>query len=134
MKGTITASTNPPPPLGSQPNGPALQALNIAKVQRGNFVKGFIDVSPAGAGGRLRVDLFVTRAALFGPGHPGRVRVGRLNRSSLLEGRVSFRVSLKDVARRALQVVGRLPLQAKVTVTPPQGEPLRRTRAVTLHV
>jgi plastocyanin len=140
MKGTITASsagtgTNPPPPgpPGSQPGGPALQALNIAKDQRGTHVKGSVDVSQAGAGGRLQVDLFATRAKLFGPGHPGRMRVGRLTRSSLSEGHVSFTVSLKGVARRALHRDERLPLQVKVTVTPPQGDALRRTRAVILH-
>jgi plastocyanin len=133
MKGTITASTNPPPPPGSQPNGPVLQALNIAKVQRGSFVKGSIDVSQAGAGGRLQVDLFTTRAKLFGPGHPGKMRIGRLIRSSLAEGHVSFTVSLKGVARRTLRRDEHLSLQVKVTVTPPEGDALRRTRAVILH-
>jgi plastocyanin len=142
MKGTITASstgtgTNPPPPPGTpgpQPGGPALQVLNIAKSQRGNHVKGSVDVSQAGAGGRLQVDLFATRAMLFGPGHAGKMRVGRLTRSSLSEGHVSFTVSLKGVARRALRREERLPLQVKVTVTPSEGNALRRTRAVILHV
>jgi hypothetical protein len=137
---TVTSSgttTNPPPgggsPPGSPPTGPALKELNIATGQRGGFVKGSVEVSQTGAGGRLQVDLFATRAKLFGPGHPGKMRVGRLNRSSLSEGHVSFSVSLMGVARRALKQLERLPLQVKVTVTPPQGEALRRTRAVILH-
>jgi hypothetical protein len=71
---------------------------------------------------------------LFGPGHPGKMRVGLLTRSSLSPGHVGFTVSLKGVARRALKQVERLPLQVKITLTPPQGEVLRRTRKVILHV
>jgi plastocyanin len=142
MTGKLTVSSsgttpNPPPPAGSpggsSTGGSALKALNIAKRQRGNHVKGSVDVSQAGAGGRLQVDLFATRAMLFGSGHPGKMRVGRLTRSSLAEGHVSFTVSLKGVARRALRRDERLPLQVKVTVTPPEGDALRRTRAVILH-
>ena len=143
MKGTIAVSTsgtgtNPPPPPGGPPGsslaGPALKALNVAKSQRGGFVKGSVDVSQTGAGGSLQVDLLATRARLFGPGHAGRMRVGRLTRSSLTEGHISFTVSLKGVARRALKRDEHLSLQVKVTVTPSQGEALSRMRAVILHV
>jgi hypothetical protein len=142
MTGKITVSstgtTPSPPPPGGPPGsppaaGPALKALNVAKSQRGAFVKGSVDVTQTGAGGKLQVDLFATRAKLFGPGHPGKMRVGRLTRSSLSAGHVSFTVSLKGVARRTLQREERLPLQVKVTVTPPEGSAVQRTRAVTLH-
>jgi plastocyanin len=132
--GTTPGPSPQPGPPGAQPGGPALQALNIAKAQRGNSVRGSLNVSSTGAGSRLRVDLFATRAMLFGSGHPGKMRVGLLTRSSLSQGHVGFRVSLKAVARRALRQVGRLPLQVKVTLTPPLGEVQRRTRKVTLHV
>jgi hypothetical protein len=144
MTGKITVAssgTNPNPSPqpgspglpGSQSGGPALQALNIAKGQRGSSVKGSLTVSGAGAGGKLQIDLFATRAMLFGAGHPGKMRVGRLTRSSLSMGHLSFKVALTSVARRALNRVERLPLQVKVALTPFQGESLRRVRAVILH-
>lgn len=139
MTGKITVSSssttpNPPPPTGSPTDVPALKALRVAGRQRGSFVRGSVDISQAGAGGRLQVDLFATRAKLFGAGHPGKMRVGRLTRSSLREGVVSFTVSLKGVAREALRSDMRLPLQVKVTVTPPQGDTMRQARTVVLRV
>jgi plastocyanin len=140
MTGKITVGSsgtpNQPPPSGSpgSPAAPPLEALRLAKRQRGGSVRGSVDISPAGAGSRLQVDVFATRAKLFGAGHPGKMRVGLLTRSSLSQGHIGFRVSLKGVARRALKQVERLPLQVKITLTPPQGEVLRRTRAVVLRV
>jgi plastocyanin len=141
MTGKMTVSSsgtpNPPPPSGSPESpadGPAMKALRLAKRQRGSFVKGSVDISQTGAGGRLEVDLFATRAKLFGAGHGGKMRVGRLTRSSLKEGLVSFTVSLKRVAREALRRDERLPLQVKITVIPPQGNALRQGRTVIVHV
>ena len=140
MTGKITVSSSgapsQPPPSGSpeSPSGPALTSLRLARRQRGAFVKGSAAISQAGTGGRLQVDLFATRAKLFGAGHAGRMRVGRLTRSSLREGLVPFTVSLKGVAREALRRDERLPLQVKVTVIPPQGATLRQTRTVIVHV
>jgi plastocyanin len=119
---------------GSQPDGPALQSLDVAKRQRGSSVKGSIDVSQSGAGGRLKVDLLANRAKLLGPGQGGKMRVGQLTRSSLSQGHVSFRVPLKGVARSVLKREGSLSLQVKITVIPPQGEAVKRTRGVVLHV
>jgi plastocyanin len=141
MKGTITVSSsgtppNQPPPTGSPGSpvdGPALKSLRLAKRQRGRSVKGSVDISQAGGGGRLQVDLVATRAKLFGAGHPGKMRVGRLIRSSLPEGVVSFTVSLKRVARVVLRDDERLSLQVKVTVTPTQGVRMRQVRTVILH-
>ena len=140
MKGAITVgssgTTPPPPPTGSPGSSgdePALKALRLAKRQRGKFVRGAVDISQAGAGGRLQVDLFATRAKLFGAGHPGKMRVGRLTRSSLPEALVSFSVSLKRAARVALSRDERLPLQVKVTVTPTAGAAMRQARTVIVH-
>lgn len=132
-----TGTTNPPPPPGSSESpvgGPALKTLRLARRQRGVSVKGSADISQAGAGGRLQVDLFATRAKLFGAGHPGKMRVGRLTRSSLREGIVSFKVALKGVAREALRRGERLPLRIEVTVTPPQGDTMRQARTVIVYV
>jgi hypothetical protein len=137
MKGKIivTGSGTPPPsppPTGSSA-GPALKSLRVARRQRGRFVRGSVDVSQAGAGGRLQVDLFATRAKLFGAGHPGKMRVGRLVRSSLPEGHVLFKVALTRAARQALSLDQRLPMQVKVTVTPPQSATMRQARTVIVH-
>jgi plastocyanin len=141
MTGKITVGSsgtpNQPPPSGSPgspADGPALKALKLAKRQRGGSVRGSVDISQAGAGGRLQVDLVATRAKLFGAGHKGKMRVGRLTRSSLPEGLVSFTVSLKRVARQALRRDERLPLQVKVTVIPTGGAALRQARTVIVHV
>jgi plastocyanin len=140
MTGTITVGTSsapPPPPGGSQPesplDGPVSQALRLARSQRGAAVRGSIALSQAAAGGRLEVDLLARRAALFGSGGAGKLRVGRLVRSSLRAGRVSFAVSLKRVARRALRRHRRLALTVRVTVVPPHGETLKLTRGVVVH-
>jgi hypothetical protein len=110
-----------------------LKTLKLAKNQRGGAVRGFVDLSQAGAGSRLRVELLAARALLFGSGRPGTMQVGKLVRSSLEAGRFPFTVSLKRVARDALRLHERLQLTVKVTITPSGGEALRRTRAVVLH-
>jgi plastocyanin len=141
MKGTITVSsggaTNPPPPStgGSESplNGPASRALRIAKSQRGGSVRGSIDLSQAGAGGKLEVDLFARRASLLGTGKSGTARVGRLVRSKLRAGRVSFTVAIKRLARRALRSHERLALTVRVTVDPLGQKALKLTRKVVLH-
>jgi plastocyanin len=138
MKGAITVSAsgtppNQPPPTGSPGPGPALTALKLAKRQRGVSVRGSVDISQSGVGARLQVDLFATRAKLFGAGHSGKMRVGRLIRSSLPEGLVPFTVSLKRVARVALRRDERLALQVKVAVTPTTGAAMRLARTVIVH-
>ena len=141
MKGAITASAGQTPtaPLPTESpesprSGAVSRALKLDKVQRGRRVRGSIGLSQAGAGARLRVDVFATRASLFGRGRSGRARVGRLVRSSLLAGRVSFKVSLRGAALRALSRRGRLRLTVKTVLIPPQGDRLKFTRKVVLRV
>jgi plastocyanin len=139
MKGTITTSSSeavpnpPPPPTGTPADGPPLKTLKLARNQRGGAVRGFVNLSQAGAGSRLRVELLAARALLFGQGRPGTMQVGKLVRSSLEAGRFPFTVSLKRVARDALRLHERLQLKVKITITPPGGDVLRRTRPVVLH-
>jgi hypothetical protein len=94
-------------------------------------VRGFIDLLQAG--GKLKVDLLATRAALLGGGQKGTMRVGQLIRSSLGAGRVRFAVRLTRVARRALERRGRLPLKVRLTITPPGGKALVLNRSVAVH-
>lgn len=142
MKGAITVSsggagtTNPappaPPPAQSSPSGSVARGLKIARAQRGRSVRGSIVVSRARS--RLAVHLLARRAALFGAGRAGKVRVGRLVRSSLQPGRVSFAVALKRVARRALRREERLRLSVQVIVNPLQGKTLKLTRKVVIRL
>lgn len=145
MTGTITVTAagtttpgeppaTPPPEEGEEAEsplgGPASQALGLARRQSGGSVRGFVDVSQAGVGGRLEVDLVAGRAALYGPGHSGTARVGRLVRSSLTSGRLRFAVGLGRTARRALARLGRLRLAVDIVLTPPQGEAVDLRRHV----
>jgi plastocyanin len=136
MKGTITAGAGGPAPNPNQPgsptSGPVAKGLKLAKTQRGGKVRGSIEVQ-SGAGGRLDVELLGARALLLGPGRAGKMRVGRTVRRSLPSGRVAFVVTLKPVARRAVQERGRLPLKVRLKVDPPSGQTLILNRSVTVR-
>jgi plastocyanin len=142
MKGTITVSSTetppggtPPPPPGSTESplqGSASQALKLAKSQRGESVRGSVNLSPASAGGKLEVLLLAKRASLSAGGSATR-RVGRIVRSPLRAGWVAFTVALKSPARRALRSRKKLPLTAQVIVRPPGRAALTLKRGVVLH-
>jgi hypothetical protein len=129
MKGTIAVtSTGEPPPVEPPPTesplqGPASRALKLAKSQHGGTVRGSLDLSQAAAGGKLEVLL-----------SKGQGRAGRLVRSPLAAGRVSFAVPLKRAMRRTLRSRGKISLAVRVIVTPPGGTALTLRRGVTLHV
>jgi plastocyanin len=150
MKGTITASSGgtpdptpdpypnpkPPPPTdpdGSPLQGPASQALKLAKSQRGNAVRGSVALSQAAVGGKLDVRLLMAAASLPDSGRAGPVTVGRQVRGALKEGRVKFAVALRRVARRALEERGLLSLKVRLTIAPPGGKALVLNRSVTVH-
>jgi plastocyanin len=140
MKGTITVSSGeapPPPPPGGPPESPlqgsASSALKIAKTQKGGTVRGSVALSQASAGGRLQVLLLARQASLSSVAAPPMSRVGRLVRSPLGAGRVSFAVPLKGVARRALRRRQKLSLTVQVLVAAPGGAALILTRGVVLH-
>lgn len=146
MKGTITVTTTetppvtPPPPGGSPESAPesplqgaASRALKLAKGQRGSSVSGSLDLSQASAGGKLQVILLATRASMAAASS-ATTRVGRLVRSPIRAGRVSFTVGLERRARRALQARGRLPLTVQVIVKPPGRAALTLRRGVVVHV
>ena len=133
---TTTSTTSPtaPPASGSSPlAGTASHALELAKSQRGGSVKGLIDISQAGAGERLEIDVFAKTASLAKSKHDGRVRVGRFVRNSVPSGMVSFSVKLDSKARRALKRRHRLVLTIKVTLTPSYGEAVTIIRSVVEH-
>jgi hypothetical protein len=110
-----------------------LGALKLASTQRGSTVRGQVKVSQAGAGGRLVVSLFAAGGSLAKTGHSAQKRVGRLVRSSLQAGSVSFSVPLNANGKAALRRHRRLALTVKVTVTPQHGAAMTLTRSVVVH-
>ena len=94
---------------------------------------GSLDISQAGAGARLEVDLLASGSSLAKVKHPVRVRVGRLVRGSASTGKQSFAVHLDAKAKRALKRHRRLALTVKITLVPLHGETTTFTRAVVLR-
>lgn len=123
-----------PAPAGESPTGsPLAGAPAIHASQRGTTVKGSLQISKAGAGDRLEVDLLATAASLVKAGHATQV-VGRFVSASVSAGQRSFSVKLNAKARRALKRHRRLALTVKIILTPVHGQTTNITRSVTVHV
>jgi hypothetical protein len=131
---TTTSPTTPSEPSNGSPLEGGSKALKLAGSQRGSTVHGSIEVSQAGAGGRLEVGLSAAGASLAKAGHSEQVRVGRLVRPSLKAGSVSFSVPLSAKGKAALRRHRRLTLTVKITLAPPHGAAVTLTRAVVMHV
>jgi plastocyanin len=125
-----TTGTTPAEPLSGSPlaGSPALRAS-----QRGGAVRGSLEISRAGAGDRLEIDLFANSASLAAKGRSARVPVGRLVRGSVPAGPLAFSVKLDGRARRALKRHRKLALTVKITLTPVHGERVTLSRAVVEH-
>lgn len=95
-------------------------------------MQGSVDVSRAGVGGRLEVDLLARRAALASAAR-AQTRIGRLVRSSLSAGVVHFTVALNARAKRALRSHRRFALTVAVTLTPVHGSAVKIRRSLVLH-
>jgi hypothetical protein len=129
---TPTMTTTSPASSESPLAGSESRAVKVAKSQRGGSVKGSLQISKAGSGDRLEVDLLATTASLAKAGHATQV-VGRFVSASVSAGHRSFSVKLNAKARRALKRRHRLALKVKITLTPAGGEALTITRSVTVH-
>jgi plastocyanin len=123
---TTTTTTTPEPPNGS----PLVGSPSLRSSQRGGSVKGSLDISKAGAGDRLEVDVLARSASVAKAKRSTPVRVGRFIRSSVPVGTVSFVVKLDAKARKALKRHHRLALTVKITLTPLYGEATTLTRSV----
>ena len=132
--GSTPGTTTPSPtPAGESPTGSPLSgAPTIHSSQRGTTVKGSLQISKAGAGDRLEVDLLATTASLAKAGHTTQV-VGRFVSTSVSAGEQSFSVKLNARARKALKHHHRLALEVKITLTPGHGEATSVTKSVTVH-
>ncbi|MGA7704233.1 MAG: hypothetical protein WB998_04990 [Solirubrobacteraceae bacterium] len=131
---TPSTTTSSPAPGGETPmESPLSGAPRISSSQGGSTVKGSLEISKAGTGDRLEVDLIATTASLAKLRHATQV-VGRFVSASVSAGQRSFSVKLNTKARRALKRHRHLALKVKITLTPFYGEATSVTRSVTLHV
>jgi hypothetical protein len=130
---TTTAPTTPSEASHGSPLEGGSRALRLPASQRGGTVRGSIEVSQAGAGGRLEVALFAAGASLAKAGRPAQVRVGRLVRSSLHAGSVSISVPLNAKGKAALRRHRRLTLTVKITLTSLHGAAVTVTRGVVVR-
>jgi plastocyanin len=122
------------PGAGASPfAGGAAQALKLRAQQRGSAVRGSLAVSPAGVHGRLEVDVLSKAASLARSGRGTEVRVGKLERGSLVAGTVRFTVPLNTRAKRALARRGHLSLTVEITLTPVGGRAAKLERGVVLR-
>jgi len=119
--------------VGSLFLGSASTACKLPSSQHGQSVHGSIEISSAGSGGRLEVQLLAASASLAGGTHSARVQVGRLVRASVRAGRDAFTVALNTKGRRALRLHGHLTLIVKLRLTAAQGKSATLTRSVILH-
>jgi plastocyanin len=135
---TTTTTASPLPPTTTThaeppPGPPIVGSPSLRSTQHGTSVKGLLDVSQAGAGGRLEVDLLAKGASLAAVHRSSQVRVGRLVRASVSAGKVSFSVALTARAKSALRRHHRLALTVKITLTPTHGTAVSIARSVTLR-
>jgi hypothetical protein len=132
---TTTAPAPPmtPPLLQALPGPPLLGGPSLRADQHGSTVRGSINISPTGAGGRLEVDLLAKAASLAKTRRSGAVPVGRLVRGPVSAGRLSFSVQLTLRAKHALMRHRRLALSVKITLTPRNGVAVTVTRSVVVQ-
>jgi hypothetical protein len=135
--GDTTATPSSSPPAGqpaAQPFGPLFGSVKLAPTHHSSSVHGTIDISQTAAGGKLEVTLLATAASLAKAGHSSKVRVGRLLRSSLQAGPVSFAVPLAAKARSALRAHKRLALTVQIVITPDHGAAVTVRRSIVLRL
>ena len=114
---------------------PLVGSVKLTAPRHGSSVRASVEVSKSGAGGRLEIDLIADSASLAQARHRKSTPtvVGRLVRSPVSAGKVSFSVSLTARARSALRRHHRLALTVKITLTPTRGAAVTVTRGVVLR-
>jgi hypothetical protein len=124
-----TAMTAPGPPASNAPrsepaSGPLFGSLELPSTAHGAAVHGSLSVSSAAVGGRLRIELFAKGVA---------TPVGKLARSALKVGKLTFAVPLTTKGKAMLRAQAKLALTVKITLTPPQGPAVSVTRRVVVR-
>ncbi len=132
----VIASTLPKPEekLTTLPGPLVAGSLNLTVPHHGSTVHGSVAVASTGAGGRLEIDLIANSASLATVRHKKSTStVGRLVRSSLYAGKVSFSVSLNAKAKSALRRHHRLALSVQIVLKPLHGAAVTIIRSIVLH-
>lgn len=111
----------------------AVSALRLRPSPHGATLRGSVEVSREGAGGRLEIDLIASRGALAATAGAAGVRVGRLLRDPVSAGLTHFAIAVGGRARGALRAHGRLALTVRVLLRPRRGAAASITRRVTLR-
>jgi plastocyanin len=134
---TGTTPTSPTTPgSGPAPSplaGIASKAVTISATQKGSVVRGAADISAAGAGGTLEVDLLVSKTALHGAADASAALAGRRVLRSVQAGVVKFSVPLSAGAKRSLKRRKRLTVTVELTLSSPHTSRVQITRLVHLH-
>jgi plastocyanin len=130
---TTTPTTTGTAPSETPPGSPLAGGPSIRSNQHGGVVKGALEVSQAGAGDRLEIDLLAARVSLATARRAARVTVGRFTVASVKAGRLPFSIRLSAKARRALHRRRHLALTVSILLTPSHGRPTTVTRSVVEH-
>lgn len=126
--GNPTATTSSTPSTG-QPqaetaSGPLFGSVKVASLPHGGAVHGSLVVSSVGSEGRLQIELLAKGAA---------APLGKLVRSSLHAGKLTFELLPNAKGKAALRHHGRLTLMVKITLTPVHGAAATITRSVVIR-
>jgi hypothetical protein len=126
--GNSTATTSSSPSSG-QPkiepaSGPLFGSLKLASTQHGGVVHGSLVVSSTGSEGQLQIELLTKGAA---------APVGKLVRSSLHAGKLTFALPLSAKAKHTLKAHHRLTLTVKIVLTPKHGAAMTITRSMVVR-
>jgi hypothetical protein len=123
-----TATTSSPPfpgqPKAESTSGALFEAVKLASSPRSGVVHGSLVVSSLGSKGRLQIELLTMGAT---------VAVGKLLRSSLHAGKLTFALLLNTKGKAVLRRHRRLTLTVKITLTPVHGGAVTVTRSVVMR-
>jgi plastocyanin len=122
------SATNLP---GAAVNSLAGQSIRLARAQRGSSVHGSVLVSEPGS--RLEIELIVPATQIAQTSRSTSRSAGRLLKTKVSSGRISFTVKLTSKAKLALARRGGLTVTAEIKLTSPAGHKLTRTVVVTLR-
>jgi hypothetical protein len=126
--GNPTATTSSSPSSGqpeTEPaSGPLFGSVKLASPPHGGVVHVSLVVSSAGSESELRIELLTKGAA---------TPVGKLVRSSLHAGKLTFALLLSTKGKASLRRHRRLALTVKLTLTPVHGAVMTVTRDVVVH-
>jgi hypothetical protein len=122
-------TTSPIAPSSRQPkvepvSGLLFGAVKLASAPHGGVVHGSLVVSSVGSEGRLQIVLLAK--GVTGP-------VGKLVRSSLHGGKLTFVLLLNAKGKAMLRRHRHLTLKVEITLTPLHGAPVKVTRGIVLH-